>query len=134
MAPLHTIEGIGPAYAAKLTALGIRTPGALLQAGNTKTGRQKLAKESEITEKLILEWVNHADLFRIKGVGSEYADLLEATGVDTVPELATRIPENLYAKMMEINEKKKLVRKMPTSDQVAGWVDQAKKLPRVIEY
>ena len=83
---------------------------------------------------LILEWVNHADLFRIKGVASEYSDLLEEAGVDTVVELSKRVPKNLYEKMLEVNEAKKLVRKMPVEKQVADWVDQAKKLPRLVSY
>jgi predicted flap endonuclease-1-like 5' DNA nuclease len=83
---------------------------------------------------LILEWVNHADLFRIKGVGEEYADLLEEAGVDTVPELAQRNPANLHAKLGEVNAAKKLVRRLPTAAQVTDWVDQAKALPRVITY
>ena len=81
-----------------------------------------------------MKWANRADLDRISGVGSEYADLLEAAGVDTVPELAQRKPENLHKKMVEVNEEKKLVRKMPTLKQVEGWVDQAGKLPRVLNY
>ncbi|WP_305043766.1 DUF4332 domain-containing protein, partial [Geoalkalibacter sp.] len=84
--------------------------------------------------KLLLKWINNSDLFRIKGVGQEYADLLEQAGVDTVPELAQRKPENLHQKMTELNEQKKLVRKLPTLDQVQSWVAQAKELPRVIHY
>jgi predicted flap endonuclease-1-like 5' DNA nuclease len=87
-----------------------------------------------ISEKLILEWVNHVDLFRIKGVASEYSDLLEEAGVDTVPELAQRKPENLYQKIVETNQAKKLVRKLPTAAQVADWVAQAKALPRKVNY
>jgi predicted flap endonuclease-1-like 5' DNA nuclease len=83
---------------------------------------------------LILEWVNHVDLFRIKGVGEEYADLLEEAGVDTVPELAQRNPETLYQKLLEVNGEKKLVRQLPSQTQVQSWVDQAKNLPRVIAY
>ena len=83
---------------------------------------------------MILKWTNRADLARVKGIGGEYADLLEAAGVDTVPELATRKPANLVAKLHEVNEEKKLVRKLPTENQVEGWVAQAKELPRVIEY
>jgi predicted flap endonuclease-1-like 5' DNA nuclease len=83
---------------------------------------------------MILEWANHLDLYRIKGVGSEYSDLLEEAGVDTVVELAQRNPENLYQKLVEVNNAKKLVRKMPVQSQVADWIEQAKKLPRVLQY
>jgi predicted flap endonuclease-1-like 5' DNA nuclease len=106
----------------------------LLEKGATKKGRSELAEQSGITEKLILKWTNHADLARVKGVGGEYAELLEAAGVDTVPELAQRKPENLLAKMTEVNEEKKLVRRLPTVAQVEGWVEQAKALPRVITH
>jgi len=83
---------------------------------------------------LVLEWVNHADLFRINGVGEEYSDLLEAAGVDTVPELAQRNPEHLYQKLVEVNQEKKLVRRLPTQAQVSDWIEQSKQLPRVVTY
>ena len=97
-------------------------------------GRKELAEGTGISEHLILKWVNHVDLYRIKGIGSEYADLLEASGVDTVVELAQRNPENLFEKMSEVNAEKALVRKLPTASQVADWVAQAKGLPRVVSY
>jgi predicted flap endonuclease-1-like 5' DNA nuclease len=106
----------------------------LLEVGSTKEGRADLAESTDISEKLILTWVNHADLARIKGIRGEYAELLEAAGVDTVPELAQRNAENLYAKIVEVNGSKKLVRKLPTAKQVADWVNQAKALPRVVTY
>ncbi len=134
MAKLTDVEGIGPVYAEKLKAAGVSTAEALLAQGATPKGRQELAEKTEISEKLILEWVNHVDLFRIKGVGEEYSDLLEEAGVDTVPELAQRKPENLVKKMAEVNEAKNLVRRLPVLSQVADWVEQAKQLPRVIEY
>ncbi len=134
MAKLSTIEGIGEVYEAKLEAIGIKSVEALLEAATTKKGRQDLAEKSELSEKLILKWANHADLFRIKGVAGEYAELLEAAGVDTVPELAQRNAANLTKKMEEVNEEKKLVRKVPTEKQVEDWVAQAKELPRVLEY
>jgi predicted flap endonuclease-1-like 5' DNA nuclease len=134
MAKLTTVEGIGETYALKLHNAGIATTGALLQKGTTPQGRRALAEATGISDKLILEWVNHADLFRIKGVGEEYADLLEEAGVDTVPELAQRNPANLHAKLGEVNAAKKLVRRLPTAAQVTDWVDQAKALPRVITY
>ena len=134
MATLESIEGIGPTYAQKLKAVGVTTVEGLLKKGATPKGRQEVAENSGISEKLILEWVNHADLFRIKGVGEEYADLLEAAGVDTVVELAQRKAENLFQKMGATNAQKKLVRKLPTQAQVTDWVEQAKALPRMVSY
>lgn len=134
MAKIVDIEGIGDVYAGKLEAVGIVTTQALLEAGATPNGRKELAEGTGISGKLILEWVNHADLFRIKGVAEEYADLLEEAGVDTVPELAQRNPENLYAKLHEVNEEKKLVRRLPAQSWVQDWVEQAKGMPRVISY
>ena len=134
MAKLEKVEGIGDVYAGKLRGAGIATVEALLKAGSTPKGRKDLAEKADIGDALILEWVNHADLFRIKGVSEEYADLLEEAGVDTVPELAQRNPENLHAKMIEVNAAKKLVRKLPALSQVTDWVKQAKSLDRVITY
>jgi len=134
MAKLTTVEGIGEVYAQKLKEAGIETTEALLEKGATRRGRQEIAQQTGISETLILKWVNRVDLFRIKGIGEEYADLLEAAGVDTVPELAQRNPENLYQKLVEVNEAKKLVRQLPSQAQVADWVEQAKQLPRVITH
>jgi len=134
MTKLAIVEGIGVVYAAQLEDAGIPTAEALLEKGSTPQGRQALAEETGISRKLILEWVNHVDLFRIKGVGEEYSDLLEEAGVDTVPELAQRNAANLYAKLAEVNEAKKLVRRLPAQSQVADWIEQAKALPRVITY
>lgn len=134
MAKLSDIEGIGPAYAAKLEAAGITSQDNLLKTCCAKKGRKEIAEKSGVSEKLILNWVNRADLSRIKGVSTQYADLLECAGVDTVPELAQRNAENLQAKMSEINEEKNLVRKVPTSSQVEDWVAQAKELPRVVTH
>jgi predicted flap endonuclease-1-like 5' DNA nuclease len=134
MAKLEYVEGIGEKYAQKLREAGVTTTEKLLDMGSTSKGRADIAEKTGVSEKLILEWVNHVDLFRIKGVGQEYADLLEESGVDTVPELAQRNPENLYAKMVEVNSDKKLVRSMPTQQNVSDWVAQAKALPRVIQY
>ena len=128
------IEGIGPVYAAKLNELGIRTTDALLDKGCGPEERKQLAASAGISESLILEWVNLSDLYRIKGVGSEYSDLLEEAGVDTVVELATRVPENLLDKMAVVNKEKNLVNKMPGLNQVKKWIAQAKKLPRVVTY
>jgi predicted flap endonuclease-1-like 5' DNA nuclease len=134
MAKLTKVEGIGEFYAQKLQGAGVTTTDALLKQGATPNGRNEIAEKTGISGKLILEWVNHVDLFRIKGVGEEYADLLEEAGVDTVPELAQRNPENLYQKLLEVNGEKKLVRQLPSQTQVQSWVDQAKNLPRVIAY
>jgi predicted flap endonuclease-1-like 5' DNA nuclease len=113
---------------------GIRTTNALLEKGATPQGRKQIAEAADISDSLILQWVNHVDLYRIKGIGSEYADLFEAAGVDTVVELAQRNPVNLFQKLMEVNAAKKLVRRLPTEVQVQDWVAQAKKLPRKVTY
>ncbi|MFO7584912.1 MAG: DUF4332 domain-containing protein [Anaerolineales bacterium] len=134
MTALTAIEGIGPAYAEKLKANKIRSIEALLKAGASSKGRKSLVESTGISDKLILGWVNRADLFRIPGVGEEYSDLLEFSGVDTVPELAQRNAENLYKKMVEVNEARKLVRQLPSQGQVEGWINAAKTLPRVVEY
>lgn len=134
MARLVDIEGIGEKYVNKLREVGVRSVEDLLKMGAAPAGRKELAAKSGVKPELILEWVNHADLFRIKGVGSEYADLLEASGVDTVKELAQRSSANLYKKMDEVNQKKKLVRRLPTEKQVGNWVAQAKSLKRMITY
>lgn len=134
MASLESIEGIGEKYAAKLKEAGIRGSNQFLSKGKTPAGRKEIAKDSGISEKLILEWLNHVDLFRIKGVGSEYADLLEEAGVDTVPELAHRNAANLFEAVKKVNEKKKLVRVLPNEDKISDWIQQAKKLPKVLQY
>jgi predicted flap endonuclease-1-like 5' DNA nuclease len=134
MTRLSEIEGIGGAYAEKLKAVGINSIESLLELCKTPKGRGDLALKADISEKLILKWTNRADLARIKGVGGQYADLLEASGVDTVPELAHRVPENLIKKMTEINAERKLVRKLPVLKQVSSWISQAKELPRIIKY
>ena len=134
MAKIIDVEGIGPVYAKKLIAVGITTTNKLLKKGATPKGRKELEEKSGISGTLLLEWVNHADLHRIKGVAEEYSDLLEEAGVDTVPELAQRKPVNLHAKMTEVNDTKHLVRQLPSLSQVEDWVAQAKALPRVIQY
>ena len=134
MAKLVDVEGIGPKYADKLIKAGVGTTDALLKAGATPKGRKELAEKTGIGDALILKWVNHVDLYRVKGVGSEYSDLLEAAGVDTIPELAQRKAGNLIQKIVAVNLEKKLVRKLPVESQVADWIEQAKKLPRVINY
>jgi len=134
MTTIADIEGIGLAYAEKLRSASVRSTAALLERGGTAKGRKELATATGIDESKLLEWVNHADLYRIHGIGSEYADLLEEAGVDTVPELAQRKPESLFEALVKTNEAKKLVRKLPTLDQVKAWVKQAKSLPRAVKY
>ena len=134
MPSIIDVEGIGATYKKKLKAAGVATTEKLLEVAASPKGRKDLAAKTGIGDALILEWVNLADLFRIKGVGSEYSDLLEEAGVDTVVELSKRVAKNLFEKMVEINAAKKLVRKMPVEKQVADWVDQAKKLPRIVTY
>ena len=134
MTALADIEGIGPANRDKLEAGGIGSVEQLLEAGATPTGREQICEHCGISHNLLLEWVNHADLYRVHGIGSEYADLLEEAGVDSVPELAQRNAENLCAKMAEINESKRLVRQMPTEATVQQWVAEAQSLPRVVTH
>lgn len=134
MTKLETIEGIGPVYAGQLRGAGIATVEALLAAGASPAGRQELEQRSRIGHALILEWVNLADLMRIKGVGEEYSDLLEEAGVDTIKELRNRVPEHLYEALVKANEAKKLVRRLPTLGMVRGWVQQAKALPPKVIY
>ena len=134
MAKLEKVEGIGPVYAQKLVDAGIATTAALLDKGASPQGRKEIAAQTGIADGLILEWVNHVDLFRVKGVGEEYADLLEEAGVDTVPELAQRNAANLYAKMSEVNAEKRLVRQLPSKGQVKDWIEQAQALPRKLTY
>lgn len=134
MAQLKLVEGIGEKDLAKLKEAGINSLEKLLDAAATKKDRKELAAKTGIGEDSVLEWANRADLNRIKGVGREYSDLLEASGVDTVPELAKRKPENLYKKICEVNGEKPMVKKLPTQKQVAEWVAQASKLPRKLQY
>lgn len=132
--PIIKIEGIGPAMAEKLKATGISTTDALLEAAKTPKGRRELAEKSTIPERNILKWANMADLMRIKGVGEEYSELLEAAGVDTVKELKMRNVANLTKAMAEVNETRKLVRALPAESVVARWVEEAKTLPPMLTY
>jgi len=106
----------------------------LLEKGATRLGRRKLADESGISEALILRWVNHVDLFRIKGVEAQYSELLEAAGVDSVPELAQRVAANLHPKLVEANVQRSMVRQLPTLHQLETWIEHAKTLPRVVTH
>ena len=134
MSKLSDIEGIGEAYSAKLETAGVSSLENLLKMCCEKKGRHEVAEKSGISEKMILSWVNRADLSRVKGISTQYADLLKFSGVDTIPELAQRNAENLHSKMVEVNEEKNLVRKVASASQVQDWVEQAKELPRVITY
>jgi predicted flap endonuclease-1-like 5' DNA nuclease len=134
MAQLEEIEGVGAAYGQKLSAVGITTTDELLAKGATASGRKALAEQSGIGEGLILRWVNHADLYRVSGIGKQFAELLEAAGVDSVPELAQRVASNLYGQLQEVQQQKKLSGKLPGLSQVEDWVAQAKSLPRVVTH
>jgi predicted flap endonuclease-1-like 5' DNA nuclease len=130
---LH-IEGIGATYGATLNQAGIMSVMDLLQRGATRRGRAELVEATGIHAGLILKWINHADLFRIKGVGKQFGELLEAAGVDTVVELAQRNPVNLFNRLTSVNAEKKLSGRAPRQDEVSAWVEQAKGLPRVVQY
>jgi predicted flap endonuclease-1-like 5' DNA nuclease len=131
---ISDIEGIGPSYAQKLAKANIKSVTGLLKKCHDKKGRQNVSKVTGIDESMLLKWANIADLYRIKGVGSEYSELLEAAGVDTVKEMRMRNPENLYEKMKEINAKKKLVRQLPGLKKVQDFVAAAKKLDPMISH
>ena len=134
MSSVIDIEGVGEVYARKLHEAGVTTTAELLQQGATPAGRKELVQKTGIGDRLILKWVNRADLFRVKGVGEHYSDLLAAAGVETVLELAQRRADHLHQKMVETNQAKRLVRVVPGPEQVAEWVQQAHKLPRVVSY
>jgi predicted flap endonuclease-1-like 5' DNA nuclease len=131
---IESVTGIGPTYGEKLRLAGITSPLLLLRNGASAKGRQKIAEDTGISERLILKWVNFVDLYRIKGVSEAYAELLEAAGVDTVPELANRNPTNLHARLLEVIQEKRVYRTPPELSEVESWVAQAKKLPRAIHY
>ena len=131
---LIDIEGIGATYAKTLADADLTNTDHLLDAAGSASGRKTLATKTGLTEAKILEWVKRADLMRVKGIGGEYSNLLEAAGVDTVKELATRVPANLQAKLAEVNEAKKLVRRVPTESEVSGWVAEAKTLPAKVTH
>ena len=131
---IDQIEGIGAVYAEKLQAAGVKTTEDLLEKCAAKKGRVALAEETGISPKLILTWTNHSDLMRIKGVGPQFSELLEAAGVDTVKELRHRVAANLYAKMVEINDQKNLVNRVPVESELQKMIDIAKELPAVMTY
>ena len=128
------VEGIGPVYAEQLGAVGVKTTDDLLERGAKPKGREDLEAATGIGHTLILKWVNRVDLYRVNGIGSEYSDLLEVAGVDTVPELAQRNAANLTETLAEANASRNLVRRLPTLEMVTDWTEQAKKLPRVVQY
>lgn len=134
MASIDSIEGIGHKQATSLRKARIRTVEALLKKGSTRKGRRDVGAATGISTKLILEWVNRADLMRVRGVGEEYSDLLEAAGVDTVKELRRRNPENLLTSMMEVNTNRLRVRRLPTEAMVQRWVEHAGALDTIVKY
>ena len=133
---IKEVEGIGEVYGPKLQAVGVKTVAELLEKGKAPKGRKELAEATGISEKLILKWINMADLFRVKGIGPEYSELLEKAGVDTVKELRHRVPEHLHAKMEEVNSStgQPLVRALPSLKAVQTWVEEAKKLEPMVTY
>ena len=132
---INEVEGIGPTYAAKLADAGVSTTDALLERGAKPAGRQALETATGLSGKLILEWVNHVDLMRIKGVGSEFSDLLEAAGVDSPAELAGRNAANLATTFQELDAARpNTTRRLPSETVIAGWIAQAKDLPKVVEH
>jgi predicted flap endonuclease-1-like 5' DNA nuclease len=131
---IEEIEGIGPKKTESLVSADIKTTEDLLSKCGTVRGREVLAKVTGLTEKELLKFVNMADLMRINGVGEEYSELLEAAGVDTVKELKMRRPDNLTAKLAEVNQTKKLVRSLPSESVVAGWVEQAKTMQPMVSH
>lgn len=132
MTDLTVIEGIGPAYAERLVSAGVSSCAELLANGASRAGRAQLSAASGMSGTLILKFVNHADLCRVQGIAGEYAELLEAAGVDSVPALAQRDAGNLVLKLRQVNERKRLVRTLPGESSVSAWVEQAKLLPRVV--
>jgi predicted flap endonuclease-1-like 5' DNA nuclease len=132
---IEEVEGIGPVYASKLEQAGVRSTDDLLEQGAKPSGRARLATETGIDGGLILEWVNHVDLMRIKGVGSEYSDLLEAAGVDSPAALARRNAANLATTFQEVDAARPdMVRRVPSESEIQGWIDQSKDLPKVVEH
>lgn len=134
MASIDTIVGIGHREATKLRKSRVRTTEALLKVAATRSGRRHLCGTVGVPEPRILEWVNRADLMRVKGVGEEYSDLLECAGVDTVKELRRRNAANLLSTMIEVNAKKRLVLRLPTQAMVQRWVDGAKSLEPIVKH
>jgi hypothetical protein len=134
MAQIEDIEGIGSQYAEKLRAVGIASVKKLLESGATANGRELLSEKTGISTYVLQTWINHADLFRIKGVAGQFSELLEAAGVDTVPELALRNAENLQTAMAKTNAEKNVAKTTPSLTQVTNWIAEAKTLPRIVQF
>lgn len=131
---IDQIEGVGAVYAEKLIAAGVKTTEELLEKCAAKKGREALAEATGISEKLILRWTNHADLFRIDGIAGQFAELLEAAGVDTVKEFRHRVPENLQPKLVETNEAKHICGRVPSVKELEKMIAQAKELEPMVTY
>ena len=131
---VEQIEGIGETYAKKLEEAGVNTTDQLLETCAKPAGRKALAEKTGISEKLILRWTNHADLMRIKGVAGQFAELLEAAGVDTVKEFRHRVPANLQPKLVEVNEARNLCNRVPSLSEVERMIEQAKELEPIVCY
>lgn len=131
---IQEIEGIGPTYGSKLAQAGITNTRQLLDRCGGAKGRREVAARTGLDESQLLKWANMADLMRISGIGKQFAELLEAAGVDTVKELRNRNGVNLTTKMKEVNAAKKLTRGTPSVRQVSAWIDQAKTLPPAISH
>ena len=131
---IQDIQGIGPAFAEKLIAIGIETVDQLLEKGADPKGRQAIEDATGIDHGRVLTWVNHADLFRVDGIGPQFSELLEAAGVDTVKDLRNRNAANLAAKMLEVNEEKKLTRRVPVEKELQKMIDCAKALEPKVTY
>jgi predicted flap endonuclease-1-like 5' DNA nuclease len=134
MTHINEIEGIGPSHAEKLESHGIKTVEDLLKAGATPSGREELVRKTGISHHLILKWVDEADLFRIKGIGRQYAEFLRASGVDSIKELAQRRADHLHEKLTAINREKKHVHEVPSVHAIERWIEEAKALPRIVSY
>lgn len=131
---IEDIEGVGPVFAEKLGAAGVKDTEGLLEKAASRNGREALEEATGISGKLILKWVNHADLMRVNGVGGQYAELLEEAGVDTVKELRNRNAENLAAAMAAANDRRKLTGNVPSASMVAKWIEQAKEMEPMVSH
>ncbi len=134
MASISAIESMDQRDATKLRKAGVRTTNALLNTASSRTGRRRLAKEADLSKSEILSWANCADLMRIKGIGSEYADLMAAAGVDTIRELRRRNPDRLLAAMTDVNARRRVIRRLPTLGMVSGWVEAAKETEPLVTH
>ncbi len=134
MASISAIESMDQRDATKLRKAGVRTTNALLNTASSRTGRRRLAREADLSKSEILSWANCADLMRIKGIGSEYADLMAAAGVDTIRELRRRNPDRLLAAMTDVNARRRVIRRLPTLGMVSGWVEAAKETEPLVTH